>query len=238
MVASAAEIKTEVYLSLLIDRGNSTASFIGCKEGGVEIEETAKTDPDAIKKLAVSAADLKNLAPAVCKDFAAKLFSDAKHIDQCCEVMVKLAKLFAEKDADLIEINPLIIDGNDDVVCLDAKVTFDDNALFRHDDVVALRDMDFEDEDELTSKDAGLSFIRLDGEIGCMVNGAGLAMATLDIIKHFGGSPANFLDVGGSSNPNKVVEAFKVILKDKKVKVIFINIFGGITRAMTSPMAC
>jgi succinyl-CoA synthetase beta subunit len=159
-----------------------------------------------------------------------KLMGDAGLADQTVSIMQKVAKLFVDKDASLIEINPLIVDGDGKVVALDAKMTFDDNALFRHPELEELRDMDSEDADELGAKEKGLSFIRLDGTIGCMVNGAGLAMATMDTIKHFGGDPANFLDVGGSSNPEKVVEAFKLILKDPDVKVMLINIFGGITR--------
>lgn len=145
-------------------------------------------------------------------------------------MMKQMATLFLEKDAALIEINPLITDDKGEVIALDAKMMVDDNALFRHPELEALRDMDSEDQDELDAHANGLSFIRLDGNIGCMVNGAGLAMATMDTIKHFGGNPANFLDVGGSSDPQKVVEAFKLILKDKNITAILINIFGGITR--------
>jgi succinyl-CoA synthetase beta subunit len=144
--------------------------------------------------------------------------------------VVRMGKLFKEKDASLVEINPLIVDDRGQVMALDSKVLLDDNALFRHPELEQLRDLDSEDRDELDAKAAGLSFIRLSGTIGCMVNGAGLAMATMDTIKHFGGEPANFLDVGGSSDPEKVVAAFQLILKDPKVKAILINIFGGITR--------
>ena len=204
--------------------------FIGCSEGGVEIEVTAKETPEKILRLEVPATKLRNGTAADYKDFASKLFSDADQASQAADIMAKMAKLFVEKDCALVEINPLIVDDKGKVVALDAKVLLDDNALFRHEDLVAMRDMDSEDADELSAKDKGLSFIRLEGSIGCMVNGAGLAMATMDTIKHFGGEPANFLDVGGSSNPKKVVEAFKLILKDPEVKVILINIFGGITR--------
>jgi succinyl-CoA synthetase beta subunit len=230
LVTPASEIKTEVYLSLLIDRGARKAVFIGCAEGGVEIEVTAKESPEKILRHEVAAKDLAGLPLDAATAFAKRLFPGEKHAAQCAELMAQMAKLFVEKDCSLIEINPLIIDGNDDVVALDAKVLLDDNALFRHPDLEDLRDMDSEDQDELDAKAGGLSFIRLDGSIGCMVNGAGLAMATMDIIKHFGGEPANFLDVGGSSDPKKVVAAFKLILKDPNVKVILINIFGGITR--------
>ncbi|GMV99716.1 MAG: succinate--CoA ligase [ADP-forming] subunit beta [Candidatus Hydrogenedentota bacterium] len=230
LVTPASDIKTEVYLSILIDRGARKAVFIGCAEGGVEIEVTAKVSPEKILRLEVPAVDLKALPKALAEPFASKLFTDNKHVAQTVDIMAKMAKLFVEKDCALVEVNPLIVDGNDNVVALDAKVLLDDNALFRHPEMNELRDMDSEDADELGAKEQGLSFIRLSGQIGCMVNGAGLAMATMDTIKHFGGEPANFLDVGGSSNPKKVVAAFKLILKDPDVNVILINIFGGITR--------
>ncbi len=199
LVAPAAEIKKEVYLSILIDRGARKAVFIGCAEGGVEIEETAKTNPEAILRYEVAAKELRSLSPGKLMPFATKLFSDPKQATEVTEMMTKMAKLFADKDAQLIEINPLIADGAGRIVALDAKAQ-------------------------------GLSFIPLDGNIGCMVNGAGLAMATMDTIKHVGGNPANFLDVGGSSSPDKVVAAFRLILKNPKVAAILINIFGGITR--------
>ncbi|MCL4217472.1 MAG: succinate--CoA ligase subunit beta, partial [Candidatus Hydrogenedentes bacterium] len=230
LVTPAAEIATEVYLSILIDRGTRQAVFVGCADGGIEIEVTAKQSPEKILRLEVPANELGALSTDKTLDFARRLFSGESQAQQAAEIMVKLARLFVEMDCSLLEINPLIVDGAGKVIALDAKAMIDDNALFRHPALAELRDMDAEDLDELNAKDAGLSFIRLDGNIGCMVNGAGLAMATMDTIKHFGGSPANFLDVGGSSNPKKVVAAFKVILKDKSVKVILINIFGGITR--------
>ena len=230
LVTPAAEIATEVYLSILIDRGTRQAVFVGCADGGIEIEVTAKQSPEKILRLEVPANELGALSTDKTLHFAKRLFSGEPQAQQAAEIMVKLAKLFVEKDCSLLEINPLIVDGAGKVIALDAKAMIDDNALFRHPALAELRDMDAEDQDELDAKEAGLSFIRLDGNIGCMVNGAGLAMATMDTIKHFGGSPANFLDVGGSSNPKKVVAAFKVILKDKSVKVILINIFGGITR--------
>lgn len=230
LVTPAANIAKEVYLSILVDRGARKAVFIGCAEGGVEIEVTAKESPEKILRLEVPAARLKSAAPADFAEYARKLFADASHADQAADIMAKMAKLFVEKDCSLVEINPLIVDDKGAVIALDAKVLVDDNALFRHPDLIEMRDMDSEDVDELKAKEEGLSFIRLDGTIGCMVNGAGLAMATMDTIKHFGGAPANFLDVGGSSNPKKVVAAFQLILKDPDVKVILINIFGGITR--------
>ncbi len=230
LVTPAANIATEVYLSILIDRGVRKAIFIGCADGGVEIEVTAKESPEKILRHEIPAAQLATATAEQFSDFASKLFSDAGQAKQAAVIMAKMAKLFIEKDCALVEINPLIVDDQGTVIALDAKVLLDDNALFRHPELVELRDMDSEDVDELAAKEVGLSFIRLDGNIGCMVNGAGLAMATMDTIKHFGGDPANFLDVGGSSNPKKVVAAFDMILKDPSVKVILINIFGGITR--------
>jgi succinyl-CoA synthetase beta subunit len=230
LVSPAVDIASEVYLSLLIDRGASKLVFIGCAEGGVEIEETAKTSPEKILRLEVPSARIGALEPADCLAFARNLFSGPAHARAAAVLMTKMARLFKERDCELIEINPLVITGQGDLLALDAKVLLDDNGLFRHPQNEALRDVDSENADELEAKRAGLTFIRLDGNIGCMVNGAGLAMATMDIIKHFGGAPANFLDVGGSSNPNKVVTAFKAILKDPKVRLILINIFGGITR--------
>ena len=230
MIAPAVDIQTELYLSILLDRGAREVVFIGCAEGGVEIEETAKTNPEKILRHEVTAESLSQLDAASLKDFSAKLFDDPGQAEAAAALMVKMGRLFIEKDASLIEINPLIVDGNGDVVALDAKMMLDDNALMRHEALESLRDMDSEDTDELQAKEKGLSFIRLDGNIGCMVNGAGLAMATMDTIKHVGGNPANFLDVGGSSDPAKVVAAFQLILKDPNVKAILINIFGGITR--------
>ena len=230
MVTPAVNIEKEVYLSILLDRAARKVVFIGCADGGVEIEETAKTNPEAILRHEVQAGELGSLSHATVMDFASKLFSDPRQAEATADIMVKMGKLFLEKDASLIEINPLIADDKGEVIALDAKMMLDDNGLFRHPELEELRDMDSEDQDELDAHSEGLSFIRLDGNIGCMVNGAGLAMATMDTIKHFGGSPANFLDVGGSSDPKKVVVAFKLILKDPKVKSILINIFGGITR--------
>ena len=230
MVTPAVNIEKEVYLSILLDRGARKVVFIGCAEGGVEIEETAKTNPEAILRHEVSGRELGSLQHSSLMGFASKLFSDPKQAAAAADIMVKMGKLFVEKDASLIEINPLITDDKGEVIALDAKMMLDDNGLFRHPELEELRDMDSEDPDELDAHADGLSFIRLDGNIGCMVNGAGLAMATMDTIKHFGGSPANFLDVGGSSDPKKVVSAFKLILKDSNVSAILINIFGGITR--------
>ncbi|HPA03923.1 MAG TPA: ADP-forming succinate--CoA ligase subunit beta [Candidatus Hydrogenedentes bacterium] len=231
LVTPAVDIASEVYLSLLVDRGTRETVFIGCAEGGVDIEQTARETPGKILRLPVEPDRLASLEGDVSTAaFARRLFRDEEQARQATAIMARMARLFIEKDCSLIEINPLVVTGSGDVLALDAKVLLDDNALFRHPELVALRDLDSEDADELAAKEAGLSFIRLDGDIGCMVNGAGLAMATMDTIHHFGGRPANFLDVGGSSDPAKVVTAFRMILQDPKVKVILINIFGGITR--------
>ena len=230
LVTPAVDIAKEVYLSILLDRAARKVVFIGCSDGGVEIEQTAKDTPEKILRHECTAAELDALTPESLRPFAAKLFDSDSEAGQCADIMARMGKMFKECDASLVEINPLIVDGAGKVIALDAKMMLDDNALFRHEDLAALRDMDSEDVDEIDAKEAGLSFIRLDGGIGCMVNGAGLAMATMDTIKHFGGDPANFLDVGGSSDPKKVVTAFNMILKDSGVKVILINIFGGITR--------
>ncbi|HQH68063.1 MAG TPA: ADP-forming succinate--CoA ligase subunit beta [Candidatus Hydrogenedentes bacterium] len=231
LVTPAVDIACEVYLSLLVDRGTRETVFIGCAEGGVDIEQTARETPGKILRLPVEPDRLASLEGDVSTAaFARRLFLDEEQARQATAIMARMARLFVEKDCSLIEINPLVVTGSGDVLALDAKVLLDDNALFRHPELVALRDLDSEDADELAAKEAGLSFIRLDGDIGCMVNGAGLAMATMDTIHHFGGRPANFLDVGGSSDPAKVVTAFRMILQDPKVKVILINIFGGITR--------
>jgi succinyl-CoA synthetase beta subunit len=229
-VCPAITAVSESYLSLLIDRGHAKMTFIGCANGGVEIEETAKTSPEKILRLAVRVSEAGHLSRETCRTFAQYLFRDKGQAEAAIEIMIAMAKLFLARDCSLVEINPLVVDSRGKVLALDGKVQFDDNALFRHEENEQLRDMDAEDREELEAKAAGLSFVRLDGDIGCMVNGAGLAMATMDIIKHFGGKPANFLDVGGSSNPNKIVAAFRMILRDKRVKIIFINIFGGITR--------
>lgn len=231
LVTPAVDIASEVYLSLLVDRGTRETVFIGCAEGGVDIEQTARETPGKILRLPVEPDRLASLEGDVSTAaFARRLFLDEEQARQATAIMARMARLFVEKDCSLIEINPLVVTGGGDVLALDAKVLLDDNALFRHPELAALRDLDSEDADELAAKEAGLSFIRLDGDIGCMVNGAGLAMATMDTIHHFGGRPANFLDVGGSSDPAKVVTAFRMILQDPKVKVILINIFGGITR--------
>jgi succinyl-CoA synthetase beta subunit len=230
MLAASVDIAEEVYLSILIDRGARSVVFVGCAEGGIEIEQTAKDSPEKILRLEIRTEDLPRLTTDHVRPMAARLFGGADQAAATAEIMVRVAKLFYEKDCSLVEINPLVLTPDGEVLALDAKVLLDDNALFRHPELANLRDLDSEDPDELAAKEQGLSFIRLDGTIGCMVNGAGLAMATMDTIKHFGGDPANFLDVGGSSDPQKVVTAFRMILKNPDITAILINIFGGITR--------
>ncbi|MFP4191797.1 MAG: ADP-forming succinate--CoA ligase subunit beta [Candidatus Hydrogenedentota bacterium] len=229
-ITPAAHIAQEVYLSLLIDRGERAVSFVGCAEGGVDIEATAKEAPEKVFKRKIPVSQLARLNPDSLMDFAGQLFEVPSQVKQTAGIMARMGRLFAEKDVSLIEINPLIADTEGTILALDAKMTVDNKALFRHEDLQEMRKASGEDPSEAKARAQGLAFIRFDGDIGCMVNGAGLAMATMDIIQHHGGQPANFLDVGGSSNPKKVVAAFELILQHPGVKVIFVNIFGGITR--------
>jgi len=230
LVTRAVSIKKELYLSLLIDRNARKTVFIGCAEGGVEIETIAKESPDKILRCDVSVWQLSDLPGQLADEFAQKLCSNGNHAAEAADIMVHMGKLFAETDASLIEINPLAVDDTGSLVAVDAKMVLDDNALFRHPDLLGLREDYLDDPDELDTRRAGLNFVRLEGTIGCVVNGAGLAMATMDAIQRFGGAPANFLDVGGGAGGKKVLTAFKAILKDPRVKVILVNIFGGITR--------
>ena len=227
LVEGAADIAKEAYLGIIVDRANQSLTFICSAEGGVEIEEVATKTPERILHIRSTSTSFPE---ADAKAVAGKLFEDEGTADKVLEFMRKLFQLFVEKDCSLAEINPLVLTGSGDVVALDGKINFDDNALPRQPDILALRDMDEENALEIEAKEKGLSFVELEGDIGCMVNGAGLAMATMDMIQLFGGKPANFLDVGGSSNPEKVVSAFRIILSNKDVKAILINIFGGITR--------
>lgn len=227
LVESGADIQREAYLGVIVDRSVKGISFICSAEGGVEIEEVAAKTPEKILRFhTLSRTFPEKEARAV----AGKLFKDESTAEPVLTIMRDLFKLFVEKDCSLAEINPLVLTGKGEVIALDGKINFDDNALFRLPDIEALRDMDEEDVNEIEAKAKGLSFIQLDGEIGCMVNGAGLAMATMDMIKFYGGEPANFLDVGGSSSPEKVIHAFKLLMSNPKVKAILVNIFGGITR--------
>ena len=221
-------IAKEFYLSCLVDRSTSKIAFISSAEGGINIEETAKKNPQKIVTVkfnfvkSVKDEDIKKIL----KPFALpqKLKKQAFHL------IKSIYKVLIEKDANLIEVNPLILTEDDELLCLDAKINFDDNALYRHPDIASLKDLNEQDPIETEASKHGLDYIKLDGKIGCMVNGAGLAMATMDIIKLYGSEPANFLDVGGGASKEKVSAAFKIILSDKNVKGILINIFGGIMR--------
>ena len=227
-VEESSSIDKEFYLSCLVDRAKSKIAFISCLEGGMDIEEIAIKKPEKIITTRVDVE--KEISDINCERIIEvfKLEYDAK--DQAIDLIKSIYKIFIEKDASLIEINPLVLTKENNILCLDAKINFDDNAIFRHPDISELRDLNEEDPIETEAKKKELSYIKLDGNIGCMVNGAGLAMATMDIIKLFGGSPANFLDVGGGASKDKVSAAFKMILSDKNVKGILINIFGGIMR--------
>ena len=227
-VEESSNIDKEFYLSCLVDRAKSKIAFISCLEGGMDIEEIAIKKPEKIITTRVDVE--KEISDTDCERIIEvfKLEYDAK--DQAVDLIKSIYKIFIEKDASLIEINPLVLTKENNILCLDAKINFDDNAIFRHPDISELRDLNEEDPIEIEAKKKELSYIKLDGNIGCMVNGAGLAMATMDIIKLFGGSPANFLDVGGGASKDKVSAAFKMILSDKNVKGILINIFGGIMR--------
>ena len=227
-VEESSSIDKEFYLSCLVDRAKSKIAFISCLEGGMDIEEIAIKKPEKIITTRVDVE--KEISDINCERIIEvfKLEYDAK--DQAIDLIKSIYKIFIEKDASLIEINPLVLTKENNILCLDAKINFDDNAIFRHPDISELRDLNEEDPIEIEAKKKELSYIKLDGNIGCMVNGAGLAMATMDIIKLFGGSPANFLDVGGGASKDKVSAAFKMILSDKNVKGILINIFGGIMR--------
>ena len=227
-VEESSRIDKEFYLSCLVDRVKSKIAFISCLEGGMDIEEIANKNPEKIITTRIDVE--KEISDLDCEKVidVFKLEYDAK--DQAIELIKSMYRLFIEKDASLIEINPLVLTKENNILCLDAKINFDDNAIFRHPDIYELRDLNEEDPTEIEANKKELSYIKLDGNIGCMVNGAGLAMATMDIIKLFGGSPANFLDVGGGASKDKVAAAFKMILSDKNVKGILINIFGGIMR--------
>ena len=230
-VVKDATIARELYLSLLVDRGIGRVAFIASTEGGMDIERVAAETPEKIATLTVDPAS--GLSGFHGRMIAAALKLEGPLAKQCFALVASLYKLFVDKDASLIEINPLIVTKEGNLLCLDAKIGFDDNALFRHDDIAELRDFDEEEPAEVEASRLGLSYVKLDGTIGCMVNGAGLAMATMDIIKLHGAEPANFLDVGGGATKERVTEAFKIILSDPHVKGILINIFGGIMRCDT-----
>ena len=221
-------IKKEFYLSCLIDRASSKIAFISSDQGGMDIEEVAKSDPNKINTVKISFKE--NIEDEDCKKIIRNFNLDDDANLKCIEIIKSIYKTFVSTDASLIEINPLILTKENNIVCLDAKISFDDNAIFKHPELLELRDLNEEDPTEIEASKHDLAYIKLDGSIGCMVNGAGLAMATMDIIKLHGQEPANFLDVGGGASKEKVAAAFKIILSDKNVKGILINIFGGIMR--------
>jgi len=227
-VEDGCAIKDELYLSLLVDRGASQVAIMASTEGGMDIEEVAEKTPEKITTIRIDPA--MGLMPFHQRQLAFGLGLKGGAAKQCMKLVAALYRAFLERDASLIEINPLVVTQDDDIVVLDAKMSFDGNALFRHADVMALRDISEEDAMEAEAAEHELNYIRLDGNIGCMVNGAGLAMATMDIIKLKGGAPANFLDVGGGATQERVTEAFKIILSDENVEGILVNIFGGIMR--------
>jgi succinyl-CoA synthetase beta subunit len=228
LIAEATEIKQELYLGALVDRAHRSVVFMGSAAGGVDIEQVAQDTPEKIITAVVDNA--AGFMPYQARDLGFGMGLDAKQVRQLTKIMDGLYRLFVEKDISLIEVNPLIIDGNGDLSALDAKLNADDNALFRHPDLEAMRDESQEDPTELAASKHELNYVTLDGNIACMVNGAGLAMATMDVVKLAGGEPANFLDVGGGTNAERVKEAFKLILSDDKVRAILVNIFGGIVR--------
>jgi len=227
-VESGCDIKRELYLGMLVDRATSRITIMASTEGGVEIEEVAAKHPEKILKVAVDPAT--GIQPFHARKIAFGLGLEGNQVSSCVKFVTAMYKAFVELDCSIVEINPLVVTGAGDVIALDAKMNFDDNALYRHKDVEEMRDEDEEDPAELEAGKHNLNYIKLDGNIGCMVNGAGLAMATMDIIKLYGGTPANFLDVGGGATKERVTTAFKIILSDANVEGILVNIFGGIMR--------
>ena len=230
-IEDGADIQQEYYVSVVTDRATQKVAFIASSEGGMDIEEVAHSHPEKIIKVFVD--PIGGLTPAQAREIGVGIGIPEGSMAQACDVFHKLYKCYMDTDASLVEINPLNRDGKGNIIALDAKFNFDSNALFRHPEIVAYRDLDEEDAAEVEASKFDLAYISLDGNIGCLVNGAGLAMATMDTIKLFGAEPANFLDVGGGATPEKVTEAFKIMLKNKKVEAIFVNIFGGIMKCDT-----
>mgnify|MGYP003498027111 FL=1 len=228
LIAQPCDIQRELYLGAVLDRSTRRVVIMASTEGGVEIEKVGVAKTEKILKISMD--PLLGIMPYQAREIGFKLQLNAPQLKEFSQILLALGKLFVERDLSLVEINPLIIDKQDHLICLDAKVVVDDNALFRQPECRAMRDPSQEDERENRAHDWELNYIALDGDIGCMVNGAGLAMATMDLIKLHGGNPANFLDVGGGATQERVTEAFKIILSDEKVKGILVNIFGGIVR--------
>lgn len=227
-IEEGCDIQKEYYVGFVIDRATDRVTLMASEEGGTEIEEVAAKTPEKIFKETID--PVVGLAPYQARRIAFNINIPKESINKAAKFLVSLYNVFIEKDCSIVEINPLVTTGEGEVLALDAKVNFDDNALFKHKDIQELRDLEEEDPKEIEASKYDLSYIALDGDIGCMVNGAGLAMATMDTINHFGGNPANFLDVGGGATKEKVTEAFKIILGDENVKGIFVNIFGGIMK--------
>ncbi|MBD7942712.1 ADP-forming succinate--CoA ligase subunit beta [Psychrobacillus sp. FSL K6-2684] len=228
LIEEGSKIKKEYYVGLVLDRATSRVTLMGSEEGGMDIEEVAANSPE---KLFYEEIDpVIGLTGFQARRMAFNMNIPAKLVNKAAKFMLGLYQVYKEKDASIVEINPLVVTEDDNVLALDAKFNFDSNALYRHKDILELRDFDEEDPKEIEASKYDLSYISLDGNIGCMVNGAGLAMATMDTISYYGGSPANFLDVGGGATAEKVTEAFKIILADPNVKGIFVNIFGGIMK--------
>jgi succinyl-CoA synthetase beta subunit len=227
-IEEGADIARELYLGVVLDREANKICFMASTEGGMEIEQVAEESPEKILKEWVEPA--VGLSDYQARNLAFGLGLEGKSVNKAVKFMKALYQAFMEKDCALAEINPLVVTGSGDIIALDAKINFDSNAMYRHADIAALRDLDEEDPKEIEASKFDLNYISLDGNIGCMVNGAGLAMGTMDIIKHFGGDPANFLDVGGGATTEKVTAGFKIILEDPNVKGIFVNIFGGIMK--------
>jgi len=228
LIEEGANIQKELYIGMVVDRGSQRVVLMASSEGGMDIEEVAAQTPEKIHRVKIEP-DV-GLTTEQVADVSRKIGIPNASLPQAIDLLRELYRAFDETDASLVEINPLILTGDGKVIALDAKMTFDDNALYRRPEIVALRDLDEEDPAEIEASKFGLSYISLDGNIGCLVNGAGLAMATMDIIKLYGGAPANFLDVGGGATTEKVTEAFKLMLGNPKVKAILVNIFGGIMK--------
>ncbi len=228
LVTVAEEILSEAYVGIILDRVTKRPVIMVSAAGGIDIEEVAAKTPEKIHKLYVD--PVRGLCSYQARDLAFNLYRDITQVRQAADIIMKLYDIFWKCDASLVEINPLITTTGGKVIALDAKLNVDDNGLFRQRRIAEMRDLDAEDPAEVKARDADLSFVKLEGNIGCIVNGAGLAMATMDLVKRYGGEPANFLDIGGSSNPQKVVTAMQIILSDKNIRAILINIFGGITR--------
>jgi succinyl-CoA synthetase beta subunit len=228
LVAAAIDIRKEAYVGITLDRRAERPVLMLSAEGGVEIEEVARVSPEKILRAHLD--PVRGLQPFQARRLGLRVFQEPKQGLGLAQVCTKLAQAYAALDASLVEINPLVVAGDGQLLAADAKIVLDDNGLERHPELAALRDLDAEDPCETRARDRGLSYIQLDGDVACVVNGAGLAMATMDLIQHYGGRPANFLDIGGSSNPDKVTTALEIIQADPHVRAILFNIFGGITR--------